>query len=87
MFHAPFHILDFVYSRISRTWLYKGLNDSHTQLNSDLAQLVDLRVMVQRLWVQAPLGTIFDDFFLFFVTLDLSDNLTEMYHSYREKPD
>ena len=34
--------------------------------------------MIWRLWVQAPLGEIFDKFILFCVTLDLSDNLTQM---------
>ena len=28
-------------SRINRAWLYKGLNDSHLQPNSDLAQLAE----------------------------------------------
>ena len=37
-----------------------------------------IRVMIRRLWVQTPLGQFLTKFILFCVTLDLSDNLTEM---------
>ena len=39
LFHAPCWTL-FI-SRIHRAWLYKGLNDSHPQSNSDLVQLAE----------------------------------------------
>ena len=37
-----------------------------------------IRVMIQRLWVQTPLGQFLAKFILCSVTLDLSDNLTGM---------
>ena len=39
LFHAPLYML-FI-SRTNWAWLYKGLNDSHRQPNSDLAQLAE----------------------------------------------
>ena len=80
LFHAPFHMLDFVYfSRINRAWLYKGLNDSYVQPNSDLAQLAEHETDdPEVVCVQTPLGNFLTKFILFCVTLDLSDNLTEM---------
>ena len=66
-------------SRIKRAWLYKGLNDSHPQPNSDL-------VLVGRSgdwWsgsceLTPQWGQFLTKFILFCATLDLSDNLTEM---------
>ena len=40
LFHAPCWTL--IISGIIRTWGYKGLNDSHRQPNSDLAQLIEI---------------------------------------------
>ena len=37
-----------------------------------------IRVMIQRLWIQMPLGGQLLKFIFFFVTLDLLDNLTEI---------
>ena len=50
-------------SGINRAWLYKGLSDSQRQPNSDLAQWQSMRLMIWRLWVQTPLGAIFDEIF------------------------
>ena len=66
-------------SRINRAWLYKGLNDSHRQLNSELAQLgehgTDDPEVVSS---NSTGGNFWMKFILCCVTSDLSDNLTEM---------
>ena len=41
LFHAPLHMLDFCLFLESIEHDYKGLNDSHPQPNSNLAQLVE----------------------------------------------
>ena len=64
-------------SRIDRAWLYKGLNDSHRQPNSDIAQLAQ-QWWSGGCWFKPHWGKVLTKFILFCVTLDLSDNLTEM---------
>ena len=62
-------------SRINRVWLYKYLNDSHRQPNSDLAQVIEHKmVMDSNSW-----GQFLKKIMLFCETLDLSGNLTEMH--------
>ena len=56
-------------SGINRAWLYKGLSDSQRQPSSDLAQWQSMRLMIWRLWVQTPLGAIFDE--IYFVLCNL----------------
>ena len=51
-------------SRINKAWLYEGINDSHRQPNSDLAQLGeqetdDLEVVSSNLT-----GAIFDEIYI-----------------------
>ena len=75
LFHAPLHMLGLLFiSKINKTWLYKGLNDSYRQPNSDLAQLTeqwtdDLEVVNSK----PHWGQFLTKFILFCVTLDLSD--------------
>ena len=63
-----------VISRINRACFYKGHDDSVCQLNVDLAHLVEHWLMVQRSWVQSPLGKILTKNFCFSLC---NDNLTE----------
>ena len=60
-------------SRINRALLYEDLNVSHSQPNSDLDQLVEHETDDPEFVSSNPTLDI-----LFCVTLDLSDNLTEM---------
>ena len=58
LFHAPLHMF---ISRINRALLYKGLNDSHSQPNSDLAQLAEHETDDPEVVSSNPTGAIFDE--------------------------
>ena len=68
------------FSRINRAWFYKGHVDSHPQPSRDLAQLAEHGTDDLEVVSSNPIGGNFlTKFVLFCVTLDLSDNLTEMH--------
>ena len=67
------------FSRINGAWLYKGLNDSQTQPNSDLARGDRaLDWWFRGCEFKPQWGQFLTKFILCCVTSDLSDNLTEI---------
>ena len=62
----------------SRAWLYKDLNDSHRQPSSDLIQSRTLEWWSIGCGIKSHWEQFLMKFILLCVTLDLSDNLTEM---------